>query len=59
MGNYVKSLFDMAYELKALRLDLSDEFMLNCLMNSMPENYNKHAQNDKFSIVCKFCKLPN
>jgi hypothetical protein len=44
----------MAYELKALGLVLSDEFMLNCLMNSMPENYNKHAQNDKFSIVCKF-----
>ena len=59
LGNHVKSLFDMAYELKALGLDLSDEFMLNCLMNSMPENYNKHAQNDKFSIVCKFCKLPN
>jgi hypothetical protein len=28
-------------------------------MNYMPENYNKHAQNDKFPIVCKFCKLPN
>jgi hypothetical protein len=59
LGNHVKSLFDMAYELKALGLDLSNEFMLNCLMNSMPENYNKYAQNDKFSIVCKLCKLPN
>ena len=58
LGNHVKSLFDMAYELKALGLDVSDEFMVNCLMSSMPENHNKHAQNDKFPIVCKFCKLP-
>ena len=59
LGNHVKSLFDMAYELKALGLDVSNEFMVNCLMNSMSENHNKHAQNDKFPIVCKFCKLPN
>ena len=58
LGNHVKSLFDMAYELKALRLHVSDEFMVNCLMSSMPENHTKHAQNDKFSMVCKFCKLP-
>jgi hypothetical protein len=49
----------MTYELKALGLDLSDEFILNCLMNYVPENNNKHAQNDMFPIVCKFCKLPN
>jgi hypothetical protein len=59
LGNHVKSLFDMAYELKALGLDVSNEFMVNCLINSMLENHNKHAQNDKFSIVCQFCKLPN
>jgi hypothetical protein len=28
-------------------------------MSSMPENHTKHAQNDKFSMACKFCKLPN
>ena len=33
MGNHVNILFDMAYELKALRLDVSNEFMVNCLMN--------------------------
>ncbi|CAD6210810.1 unnamed protein product [Miscanthus lutarioriparius] len=33
MGNHVNILFDMAYELKALRLDVSNEFMINCLMN--------------------------
>jgi hypothetical protein len=49
----------MVYELKALGLDVSDEFMVSCLLSSTPENYNKHAKNDKFSIVCKFCKLPN
>jgi hypothetical protein len=27
--------------------------MVNCLMNSMPENH------DKFPMVYKFCKLPN
>ncbi|CAD6265909.1 unnamed protein product [Miscanthus lutarioriparius] len=27
LGNHVKSLFDMAYELKALGLDVSNEFM--------------------------------
>jgi len=59
LGNHVKSLFDMAYELKALGLDVSNEFMVNYLMNSMLENHNKHARNDKFPIVCKFCKLPN
>jgi len=59
LGNHVKSLFDMAYELKALGLHVSDEFMVNCLMSSMPENHTKHAQNDKFPTVCKFCKLPN
>ena len=32
-GNHVKSLFEMAYELKALGLDVSNEFMVNCLMN--------------------------
>ena len=58
-GNHVKSLFDMAYELKALGLDVSNEFMVNYLMNSMLENHNKHARNDKFPIVCKFYKLPN
>ena len=59
LSNDMKSLFDMVYELKALGLDVSEEFMVNCLMSSMPENHNKHAQNDKFSIVYKFCKLPN
>ena len=59
LGNHVKSLFDMAYELKALGLDVSNEFMVNYLMNYMLENHNKHARNDKFPIVCKFCKLPN
>ena len=42
LGNHVKSLFDMAYELKALGLHVSDEFMINCLMSSMPENHTKH-----------------
>ena len=41
LGNHVNSLFDMAYELKALGLDVSNEFMVNFLMNSMPENHNK------------------
>ena len=59
LGNHVKILFDMAYELKALGLHVSDEFMVNCLMSSTPENHTKHAQNDKFPTVCKFCKLPN
>jgi hypothetical protein len=49
----------MAYELKALGLDVSGEFMVNCFMSSMPENHTKYAQNDKFSMACKFCKLPN
>ena len=31
LGNHVKSLFDMVYELKALGLDVSNEFMVNCL----------------------------
>ena len=47
----------MAYELKALELDVSDDFMINCLMNSMPENHTKHAQNDKFPTVCNFLKV--
>ena len=59
LGNHVKSLFDMAYELKALGLDVFDEFMVNYLMYSMLENHNKHSQNDKFPVVCKFCMLPN
>ncbi|CAD6212157.1 unnamed protein product [Miscanthus lutarioriparius] len=28
LGNHIKSLFDMAYELKALGLDVSNEFMV-------------------------------
>ena len=36
LGNHVKSLFNMDYELKTLGLDVSNEFMINCLMNSMP-----------------------
>ena len=59
LGNHVKILFDMAYELKALGLDVSNEFMANCLMSFMPENHTKHAQNDKFPTVHKFCKLPH
>ena len=47
----------MAYELKALELDVSDDFMINCLMNSMPENHTKHAQNDKFPTVCVYTKI--
>jgi hypothetical protein len=43
LGNHIKSLFDMAYELKVLLLDVSYEFMVNFLMNSMLENHNKHA----------------
>ena len=42
LGNHVKSLFDMAYELKALGLHVSNEFMVNCLKSSMPENHTKH-----------------
>jgi hypothetical protein len=59
LGNHVKSLFDMAYELKALGLDVSNEFTVNCLTSSILENHTKHAQNDKFPIVSKFCKLQN
>jgi hypothetical protein len=51
LGNHVKSLFDMAYELKALGLDVSNEFMVNCLMSSMPKNH------DKFAMVCKFLQV--
>ena len=47
----------MAYELKALGLDVPNEFMVNCLMSSMLKNHTKHAQNDKFPIVCKIYKL--
>jgi hypothetical protein len=49
----------MAYELKALGLGVSGDFLVSCLLSSMLENHNKHAQNDKFPIVCKFCKLPH
>ena len=59
LGNNMKSLFDMVYELKALGLDVSNDFMVSCLMSSMLKNNNKHAQNDKSLTNYKFCKLPN
>ena len=59
LDNHIKNMFDMAYELKELGLNVSDDFMVSCLMSSLPENYNKHAQNGKFPMVCKFCKLLN
>jgi hypothetical protein len=59
LGNHIKSLFDMAYELKALGLDVFGKFIVNCFMSSMPENHTKHAEDHKFPTAYKFCKLPN
>jgi hypothetical protein len=44
LGNHIKNMFDLAYELKALGLNVSDDFMVSCLMSSQSKNYNKHSQ---------------
>jgi len=59
LGNHVKSLFDMAYELKALGLHVSDEFMVNCLMSSMLENHTNMPKVIRFQWSTNFASYQN
>ena len=53
---YIKSIYNMAAELKALGRFISDDLLVQYLMASLPENYNKHAQNVDTPVRYKFCE---
>jgi hypothetical protein len=51
-------MYDMAAELKTLGRFISDDLLVQYLIASLPENYNKHAQNVDTPIRWKFCESP-
>ena len=46
----------MVAELKALGRFISDDLLVQYLMASLPENYNKHAQNVDTPVRFKLCE---
>jgi len=50
-----KSMYNMGAELKALGRFISDDLLVH-LVASLPENYNKRAQNVDTPVRCKFCE---
>ena len=53
---YIKSIYNMAAELKALGRFISDDLLVQYLMASLPENYNKHAKNVDTPVRFKLCE---
>ena len=53
---HIKSMYNMAAELKALGRFISDDLLVQYLMASLPENYNKRAQNVHTPVKYKFCE---
>lgn len=58
LGDHIKGLYDMANDLRALGVNVSNDFVVNCIVSSMPKNHTRHAQNDKVPTVYRFCNLP-
>ena len=46
----------MTTKLKGLGRFISDDLLVQCLMASLPENYNKRAQNVDTSVRYKLCE---
>ena len=46
----------MAAELKAFDRFISDDLLVQYLMASLPENYNKHAQDVDTLVRWRFCQ---
>ena len=53
---HIKSMYNMAAELKALGRFISDDLLVQYLMASLPENYNKRAQNVDTPVRYKLCE---
>ena len=53
---HIKSMYNMAAELKALGRFISDDLLVPYLMTSLLENYNKHAQNVDTPVRYKLCE---
>ena len=53
---HIKSMYNMAAELKALARFISDDLLVPYLMASLLENYNKHAQNVDTPVRYKLCE---
>jgi len=53
---HIKSMYNMAAELKALGRFISDDLLVPYLMASLLENYNKHAQNVDTPVRYKLCE---
>ena len=53
---HIKSMHNMAAELKALGRFISDDLLVQYLMTSLPENYNKRARNVDTLVGYKFCE---
>ena len=52
---HTKSMYNMAAELEALGRFISDDLPVQYLMASLPENYNKHAQDMDTPVRWRFC----
>ena len=53
---HIKSMYNMAAELKALGRFISDDLLVQYLMASLLENFNKHAQNVDTPVRYKLCE---
>ena len=53
---HIKSIYNMAAELKALGRFISDDLLVSYLMASLLENYNKRAQNVDTPVRYKLCE---
>jgi len=53
---HIKSMYNMAAELKALGRFISDDLLVPYLMASLLENYNKRAQNVDTPVRYKLCE---
>jgi hypothetical protein len=56
---HIKSMYNMAAELKTLGRFISNDLLVQYLMASLSENYNKRAQNVYTQVRCKFYESPD
>ncbi|CAO2141013.1 unnamed protein product, partial [Urochloa humidicola] len=56
---HIKSMVDIAEELNVLGIYISSDHLAQLITDSLPENYKKHANKEKYAqVICNFCKEP-
>lgn len=60
LSEHIKSMVNIAEELKALGRPISSDQLARFITRSLPENYKKRTHEEEYAqVICSFCKSPN